>query len=100
MTIVSGKSRVAVPPARTMPFTPVTVAEACAGRGAALGSMHGCSPPGSDPPWPVRLQSIGVSSGAGQAADVVEDDEDVGDLVEVRRRQEVGRLDDRVRVVA
>src|SRR4051794_19497806 len=37
--------------------------------------------------------------GTRQPADVVEDDDDVGDLVEIGRRQQVGGLDDGVRVV-
>ena len=113
MTIVSGKSRVAVPPARTMPFiarAAVAVAARIAQRRRALtawasarcgGGRDGVQARllalGQRPP-PVGVQSIGCSLDRRQAALVVEDDEHVLELVEVGGRLQVGGLDDRVRV--
>ena len=54
MTIVSGNRRVAVPPARTMPFIAQSSAspsgpQCGASDGAAV--THGCSPAGNVAPW-------------------------------------------------
>ena len=68
------------------------------GVGDGVGSMHGCSPLGQGAAGPVIEQSIGCSLGRRQAALVVEDDEHVLELLEVRRRLEEGGLDDAVRV--
>ena len=106
--MVSGKSRVAVPPASTMPFMAPKGSSRrdgparCDQRGLALGrgvpGMHGCSPSGSVAAA-VRVGAVDrLFLERRQATLVVEDHQDELELLEIRRGLQVGGLDDGVRV--